>query len=611
MAEQTVKFLLVDDLEENLVALEALLRRDGLELIRARSGAEALELLLVHDIALALLDVQMPEMNGFELAELMRGLERTRRIPIIFVTALPADENRRFRGYETGAVDYLQKPIDPQILHSKTGVFFELARQRNELKENADKLRQALSQLQAHTDNSPLAYVSFDPLLRITGWSDGASRLFGWDAAEMKGRSYRHVSWLPEKTKTDFSAVASSLIEGHPTGRDVAEFGARHRSGRMVEGEWYLSALYDCKGNLTSLSVQILDITERRKAEETQRLLMGELNHRVKNTLATVQAVAAHALRHTRDPAQFARTFNGRIQSLAKAHSLLSATTWSGACLNDIIRDQLDLGALDVNRFQSNGPLLELVPQQALHIAMMVHELATNASKYGAHSMPSGRISVEWRLEGETLVIVWTEAGGPAPGGMVRRGFGTTLIEQSARSEGGAAELVVRDDGLSWTIRMRFQGKMPEEPTGNPEPVEMENGMGVPAPRSDMPSAAGRRRVLIIEDEPLVAMDIASLLEAADFEVVGTAATVGEALDFIARSEIDVALLDGNLRGYPVDDVAQALDGKSIPFLFVSGYGEQNLPKDFAGRPILTKPFSGEELIEGATGVLGERHYSA
>src|SRR3546814_2298451 len=108
---EAVKFLLVDDIDENLSALEALLRRDGLELFKARSGREALELLLVHDFALALLDVQMPEMDGFELAELMRGTERTRRIPIIFLTAVATDETWRFRRYESGAVDYLLKPV--------------------------------------------------------------------------------------------------------------------------------------------------------------------------------------------------------------------------------------------------------------------------------------------------------------------------------------------------------------------------------------------------------------------------------------------------------------------------------------------------------------------
>jgi signal transduction histidine kinase len=125
-----VKFLIVDDTEENLVALEALLRRDGLEVLRARSGAEALELLLVHDVALALLDVQMPDMNGFELAELMRGSARTKHIPIIFVTAGARDPQRVFAGYEAGAVDFLFKPIDPHVLKSKADVFFELHRHK-------------------------------------------------------------------------------------------------------------------------------------------------------------------------------------------------------------------------------------------------------------------------------------------------------------------------------------------------------------------------------------------------------------------------------------------------------------------------------------------------
>src|SRR6201986_4880540 len=132
-AMNPVYFLLVDDLQENLLSLEALLRRDGLVLLKARSGDEALELLLANDVALALVDVQMPGLNGFELAELMRGNERTRRVPIIFVTAGTADSQRRFRGYEAGAVDFIQKPIEPDILRSKADVFFDLYRQRQQL----------------------------------------------------------------------------------------------------------------------------------------------------------------------------------------------------------------------------------------------------------------------------------------------------------------------------------------------------------------------------------------------------------------------------------------------------------------------------------------------
>jgi response regulator RpfG family c-di-GMP phosphodiesterase len=150
-----VPFLLVDDLEENLVSLEALLRREDLLLLKARSGDQALEILLQNDVALALVDVQMPGLNGFELAELMRGNERTRRIPIIFVTAGTADGQRRFQGYEAGAVDFIQKPIEPDILRSKAEVFFELYRQRQQLAAQRDELAlqaEALQQAAGHKD---------------------------------------------------------------------------------------------------------------------------------------------------------------------------------------------------------------------------------------------------------------------------------------------------------------------------------------------------------------------------------------------------------------------------------------------------------------------------
>jgi two-component system sensor histidine kinase/response regulator len=158
MSEERIKFLLVDDTEENLVALEALLRRDGLELLLARSGAQALELLLLHDVALALLDVQMPDMDGFELAELMRGSERTRHVPIIFVTAGSRDPQRIFKGYETGAVDFLFKPIEPHIVKSKADVFFELYRQRRELA-NSLRLSEMFVGILGHDLRNPLSAV--------------------------------------------------------------------------------------------------------------------------------------------------------------------------------------------------------------------------------------------------------------------------------------------------------------------------------------------------------------------------------------------------------------------------------------------------------------------
>ncbi|NVD43522.1 hybrid sensor histidine kinase/response regulator [Altererythrobacter sp. HHU K3-1] len=168
-----VKFLLVDDLEENLLALEALLVREGLDLHKARSGEEALELMLTNEYALALLDVQMPGMDGFELAEFMRANERTRHIPIIFVTAGTGDASRRFRGYEAGAVDFIQKPIETDILRSKSNVFFDLYNQRRQIVAQRDELASMSIALQsadqqknrflavlAHELRNPLAALS-------------------------------------------------------------------------------------------------------------------------------------------------------------------------------------------------------------------------------------------------------------------------------------------------------------------------------------------------------------------------------------------------------------------------------------------------------------------
>lgn len=591
----TVKFLIVDDLEENLVALEALLPRDGLELIRATSGPQALELLLVHDISLALLDVQMPGMDGFEMAEVMRGLGRTRSIPIIFLTALPADEARRFRGYEAGAVDYLQKPIDPIVLHNKTGVFFELARQRNSLRAQTAKLNQALELIQAHTDNSPMAFIQLDCQFRVTAWSKGAERMLGWAAQAATGRTLLELEVFRSKDAEQFASLAATLVENGASGRGVCELVARDRKGKPFTGEWYLSALYDAQGRLSSLSIQVLDVTGRKRAEETQRLLIGELNHRVKNTLATVQAMAAQTLRFTGDPASFAQTFGGRIQSMSRAHSLLSAATWRGAKLHEIVADQLRLGLIDEARFTHEGPAVYLKPQEALHIAMIVHELTTNAVKYGAYAVAEGRARLDWQFDAGMLYLRWVEEGRLGIEPKAPKGFGTILIEQSARAGGGFAQMTTTADGIEWHIKLSIED-MPENDEQSPLAWANE-GDRIAALRNALPTQRSRR-ALIIEDEPLVALDIAALLETDGFEIAGIAASIEEALNMITHADFDVALLDGNLRGQAVDAVASALQEKKISFVFVSGYGRENLPARFSGIPVVAKPFSDQQLIE-------------
>ncbi len=600
----TVKFLLVDDLEENLMALEALLRRDGLDLFTAKSGAEALELLLQHEFALALLDVQMMGMDGFELAELMRGTERTRRVPIIFLTAVATDEKRRFRGHEAGAVDYLLKPLDPQLLANKANVFFELgcqrqelARQRDELRTTADQLSSALSRLQAHGNNSPLALVEFDPDYCLRAWSQGAERMFGWRAGEVVGLQAAELPWTGRDAGSALPVFTAEMIAAGEV-RTVHAGHAYRKDGTVVTCEWYSSALLDGAGRLVSISSQILDVTERKRAEETQQLLIGELNHRVKNMLATVQAIANQTLRYAPDPATFAADFSGRLQALARVHSLLSEGTWKGARLAGLISDQLSLGTIDGHRLTASGPELWLAPQQALHLALILHELSTNANKYGALSVPHGQVSLDWTIEDSRLRLRWTEHGGPAVSAPSRRGFGTALIEQSARAESGAAHVSYRSEGIAWEIELALPEDRMAAPAAPAIAAAAPADMPPPPP---VPRPIAGRRFLVVEDEPMVALEVATALQDAGAKVVGPVGTVEDGLDLIERIQLDGALLDGNLHGEPVDALAAALTRRKVPFMFVTGYGRETLPQAFGAALILGKPFSSVDLVEAAT----------
>jgi signal transduction histidine kinase len=165
VSRQDIHILVVDDVEQNLVAIEALLTRPGVTVLKADSGVAALEILLVQEVALILLDVQMPNMNGFELAELVRGNPHTRHIPLIFVTAAINEPQRSFRGYQAGAVDFLHKPVEPDVLRSKVNVFVELFAQKKQLSAQLDELRQALhvnemfTAVLGHDLRNPLAAV--------------------------------------------------------------------------------------------------------------------------------------------------------------------------------------------------------------------------------------------------------------------------------------------------------------------------------------------------------------------------------------------------------------------------------------------------------------------
>lgn len=601
MPHRPTHILIVDDIVENLDALEALLTRDGLIISRAQSGSEALELMLVEDFALALLDVQMPGMDGFELAELMRGTERTRTIPIIFLTAVATDEIRRFRGYQAGAFDYLLKPIDSAVLRSKVEVFVELHRQSREIAWQRDQLAAALGRVRAHRDNSPLAIVELDADLKILDWSMGAERMFGRSGQEMVEDSARTSEWLDAES----ASLIETLVHAMETGqkdRDVLELTLVGAERMRIDVECYCSALRDGFGRFVSTNIQMQDVTERKRAEETQHLLIGELNHRVKNTLASVQAIASQTLRHSAGPSEFAPTFIGRIHALSAAHSLLSDATWRGASLRELIQSQLDIGMLGSERLAAYGPDLELMPELALHLSLVFHELATNAAKYGALSSPNGRVELNWSVVDGMIRFEWVESGGPPVETPRRRGFGSQLIERSVGSEGGKATATYAREGMRWNLALPVRNNMRKR-----------EGLSAPAIKQATPPVSAQpdpdmlvgKRAFVIEDEPLVAMNIADMLEQAGVEVLAQIPTRRRALDALQNRTPDFVLLDGNLQGETVEDIAQCLVEREIPFVMVSGYSHSHLPPNLGNVPIVLKPFNNEELMAVLRQTLG------
>jgi len=270
-ANARVKVLLVDDVEENLRVLEALLDRDDIEPLRAISGREALELLLVHDVALALLDVQMPEMDGFELAELMRGTERTRHVPIIFLTAGTREHSRIFRGYDVGAVDFLFKPIDAAMLRHKVNVFVQLHKQQVERDQLAAELREMLRLNEmfvaavSHDLRSPLGTVLTgvhllesdvtDPGPRriLARMRSGVDRMKGMlDQLNDLARARLGGGIVVERSPASFRSFADKVFEdlrvAHPDRTLAVKYG--DDGGAPLAGKWDAQRLSQVVANL-------------------------------------------------------------------------------------------------------------------------------------------------------------------------------------------------------------------------------------------------------------------------------------------------------------------------------------------------------------------------
>jgi PAS domain S-box-containing protein len=270
---------------------------------------------------------------------------------------------------------------------------------------------------------------------------------------------------LPEVRDQRFGDLLRGVMRtGEPFIGSAASVMLQRQPGARLE-ERFVDFIYQpiraADGHVWGVFVEGSDVTDRVTAERQQKLLLDELNHRVKNTLATVQAIASQTLRTNAEPAAFREAFESRLIALSATHDLLTATNWRSAALRDVLL--LELKPFGPERYSLEGPEASLSPTEALTLGLLFHELATNAAKYGALSAPDGRVDVAWGLapaaEGLRLELDWIERGGPKVSPPTRRGFGSRLIERSLTGQmRGKALLDFAVDGLRCRILLPLQG---------------------------------------------------------------------------------------------------------------------------------------------------------
>ncbi len=594
-----VNILLVDDQPGKLLSYEAILGPLGENLITARSGREALECLLRSEVAVILLDVNMPELDGFELAAMIREHPRYRKIAMIFISAIHLSDIDRLRGYEMGAVDYVPVPVVPEVLRAKVRIFAELYRKTRQLEQlNAEleqRVRERTAELEAQTQRlleseqrrslalaaAQMGSWHWDSVSDRYHWDAGLYRIFGVDTAAFTPTAVNIRPLLQPEDWPKFDEVMRKLLAGVGETHHV-EFRIRRPDGRI---RWCIgsaaSTAHEATGAI-QISGVILDISERKADEDRQALLAREVDHRAKNALALVQALVR--LTRAQSMEEFVGAVEGRILSLSRVHSILSQSRWEGADLASLLRDELapfDLG--NRSRIAAEGPDVLLDSATAQTLALALHELATNTAKYGALSLPSGRLDVAWRIDGHDLLIHWNEQGGPEVAPPTRQGFGTSAIVAGIKQQqGGDVTFDWRKEGLDCQLRIplkqAFSGKEPRRPrpVGEVSAVRQLNG-AAPA-------------VMIVEDEMLVALDLQESIRSLGYEVVGPFGRLDEAIEGAETQAVDFAILDLNLNGEMTYELAESLQQRGIPIVFTTGYETEDVKSRLRNSRVLNKP---------------------
>lgn len=335
---------------------------------------------------------------------------------------------------------------------------------------------------------------------------------------------------------------------------------------------------------------------ERARAHERQELLIAELNHRVRNILSLIRALMTQSRQKSENGTgvesaeAFIATLDDRIQALARAHNLVTADRWGPARLMDLLETEASayLGPKK-ERLRAIGPNLLIQPGAFTALALVIHELATNAAKYGALS-DNGHVNVRWRRDADgDLLLDWMEEGGPAVVAPTRRGFGSTIIEQSVPFDlGGEAKMEYRVTGLQAAFRIPAR-HIAGEAVGSAQ--EARARVAAPAlPLQD-------KRVLLVEDSMIIALDAEEQLTRLGAAEVLTASGVAAALALLDREAFDFGLLDVNLGPETSAPIAAAMAARGISFIFATGYGEgTTFLADYPGAPVINKPYGAEQL---------------
>jgi PAS domain S-box-containing protein len=469
---EKVNILLVDDQPAKLLAYEVILKELNENLVVATSGREALEYLLKNEVAVILVDVCMPELDGFELAGMIREHPRFQKTAMIFISAIQVSDIDRLRGYEMGAVDYVPVPVIPEVLRAKIRVFAELYRKTRQLErfnaELEDRVRARTAELEASTtqlreseQRRSLAIAAgkmgswdWDWVNGDWMWDEGQYHIFGVDPKTFEVTPANVQALLHPDDVGELRKAMAQFNKGVTSYE--AEFRVRRPDGTICWCVGTAAATLDRGGRVVRVSGVTVDITERKLAEQRQNLLAREVDHRAKNALALAQSIVR--LTRGENVKSYIRAVEGRINALARVHTILSLSSWQGAEIGKLVDEELAPYSVS-DQVTFSGSEIQLEPATAQTVALALHELVTNSAKYGALSTLSGRLSVKWENREDFLDLAWEENGGPPVKKPASRGFGTRSVIASVESQlGGKAEFDWRSEGLICRLKVPLNG---------------------------------------------------------------------------------------------------------------------------------------------------------